>query len=42
MEEFSFNAPDMEEGSKIKVTRDMVKEKLRPLLQKGDLSKFIL
>lgn len=42
MEEFSFSAPDMGPETQITVTRDMVKEKLRPLLQKGDLSKFIL
>jgi ATP-dependent HslUV protease ATP-binding subunit HslU len=42
MEDISFGAPDMPPGSSITVDRDLVRAKLLPLLEKQDLSRFIL
>eukprot|EP00941_MAST-03F_sp_MAST-3F-sp1_P003502 g3502.t1 len=42
IEELSFDASDMEPGSKVVIDEAMVNEKLGTLLQKMDLQKFIL
>ena len=42
MEEYSFNAADMDPGSKIEVTIKDVEERLEDLLKQQDLQKFIL
>ena len=42
MEDISFDAPDMARGAVVTVDRDLVRAKLLPLLEKQDLSKFIL
>ena len=42
MEDISFDAPDMAKGCTVTVDRDLVRAKLLPLLEKQDLSKFIL
>lgn len=41
LEEESFNAPDLK-GKKIKVTAQMVEERLRPIIEDEDLARFIL
>lgn len=41
LEDISFSAPDLK-GQKIVITKQMVQEKVQPLLRKSDLSKFIL
>jgi len=42
MEEISFQAAEMEQESKVVVTKDLVKERLSDILTKSDLSKYIL
>jgi len=42
MEDYSFDAADMEPGSKITVTIEDVEERLGDLLERQDLQKFIL
>ncbi|KAF4700305.1 hypothetical protein FOZ62_022886, partial [Perkinsus olseni] len=42
MEEVSFDAPTMGDGTTVTVDAEMVRTKLKPLLSKGDLHKFIL
>jgi len=42
MEEISFEAPDMEKGTKITITAAMVKESVTDLMLKSDVSKYIL
>ncbi len=42
MEDISFEAPDLAEGSTIVVDEALVEAKIRPMLKKSDLSKFIL
>lgn len=42
MEEISFNAPEMEEGSEVIVDRALVQERLSDALVASDLSRFIL
>lgn len=42
MEEISFSAPDLPKGSTVTIDKALVRSKLMPLLEKQDLSKFIL
>jgi len=42
MEEFSYNAPEMESGKKVSITADVVRTAVGELLKKTDLHKFIL
>lgn len=42
MEEYSFEAADMEEGSSIQVTLDDVENHLGDIMRRQDLQKFIL
>lgn len=42
MEEISFTAPDLPKGSTVTIDKPLVRSKLMPLLEKQDLSKFIL
>ena len=42
MEDISFNAPDLAGKQKVVVDRALVRQKLLPMLEKTDLSKFIL
>ncbi len=42
MEEISFQAAEMERGSEVVVTKDLVKERLSDILTTSDLSKYIL
>ncbi|KAL7431122.1 hypothetical protein ACHAXM_002531 [Skeletonema potamos] len=42
MEEISFHAAEMERGSEVVVTKDLVKERLSDILTTSDLSKYIL
>merc|ERR1711871_1703867 len=42
MEEISFDAADMEEGTTITIDEEMVKDRLGDLIKEVDLSKFIL
>ncbi len=41
-DEFSFEAADMDDGTEIKVDVDLVQERLGKMLEKQDLSRFIL
>lgn len=42
MEEISFDAAEVEDGSKVVVTKDVVQERLKDVTMRTDLSKFIL
>ncbi len=42
MEDISYTAPDMDEGTVINVDEALVQAKIGPMLKKSDLSKFIL
>ncbi|GMI07519.1 hypothetical protein TrLO_g8239 [Triparma laevis f. longispina] len=42
VEELSFEAPEMEEGAVITVTKDLVEERVSDMLVESDLSRFIL
>ena len=42
VEELSFEAPEMEEGSVITVNKELVKERVNDMLVDSDLSRFIL
>ena len=42
MEDISFQAPDLDEGTVICVDEQLVQAKIAPMLKKSDLSKFIL
>lgn len=42
MEEISFQAAEMEKGEEVKVTKELVNERLADVLTKSDLSKYIL
>ncbi len=42
MEDISFQAPDLEQGTVITVDEALVESKIAPMLKKSDLSKFIL
>ncbi|GMH92824.1 hypothetical protein TrVE_jg10817 [Triparma verrucosa] len=42
VEELSFQAPEMEDGAVITVTKDLVKERVSDMLVESDLSRFIL
>lgn len=42
MEEISFQAAEMEKDEEVKVTKDLVKERLSDILTTSDLSKYIL
>ncbi|CCI50713.1 unnamed protein product [Albugo candida] len=42
VEDISFDASDLSPGSKVTVTKDLVRERVGPMLKKADLSKFIL
>jgi ATP-dependent HslUV protease ATP-binding subunit HslU len=42
MEEISFQSAEMEKGTKVVVTKDVVKERLSDILTTSDLSKYIL
>ncbi len=42
VEELSFQAPEMDEGATVKVTKDLVEERVSDMLVQSDLSKFIL
>lgn len=42
MEEISFEAAELEDGSKVFVNKDVVQERLKDVMTKTDLSKFIL
>jgi ATP-dependent HslUV protease ATP-binding subunit HslU len=42
VEELSFEAPEMEQGSVITVTKEIVKERVSDMLVDSDLSRFIL
>ena len=42
MEEYSFTAAEMEEGTNLNVTKEYVEEQVGELLEKMDLKKFIL
>lgn len=42
MEELSFKAAELEQGSVLKVDKDLVTERLSDVIVKSDLSKYIL
>ena len=42
MEDISYSASDSGPGSSIVVDRELVRKKLLPMLERTDLSKFIL
>ena len=42
MEEVSFAAADMPKGTKVRIEKEEVVEKVRPLMEKGDLTRYIL
>ena len=42
MEDISFQAPDLPSGTKRRIEREEVIEKVKPLLERGDLTRFIL
>ncbi len=42
MEDISFDAPDMADGTTILIDEQMVDAKIAPMLKKSDLSRFIL
>jgi ATP-dependent HslUV protease ATP-binding subunit HslU len=42
MEELSFQAAEMEKGSKIKVDKALVEQRLAEVVKKTDISKYIL
>jgi len=42
MEEYSFDAADMDDGSVIEVTAEDVEKRLGDLMKQQDLQKFIL
>jgi ATP-dependent protease HslVU (ClpYQ) ATPase subunit len=42
MEDISFTAPDMDEGTVVTIDEDTVVKKIGPMLKKDDLSRFIL
>merc|ERR1712178_313649 len=42
VEEISFDATEMEDGTRIVITKDIVQDNLRNILQKADLKKFVL
>ena len=42
MEEYSFTAAEMDEGTQLDVTKEYVEEQVGELLEKMDLKKFIL
>lgn len=42
MDDISFEAADMPEGTQVVIDVDRVRERLEPLMEKNDLSKFIL
>ena len=42
IEEVSFQAADMPKGTKIRIEKEEVVEKVRPLMERGDLRKYIL
>jgi ATP-dependent protease HslVU (ClpYQ) ATPase subunit len=42
LEDISFNAPDLEEGTKITVDLELVQKMINPILKKSDLSKFLI
>ena len=42
MDEHSFTAADLPPGTKIEISVDYVREKIRPLMKNTDLSKYVL
>ena len=42
METISFEAPDMTPGDSITISKELVEEKVSSMLEKSDLSKYIL
>lgn len=42
MEEISFKAAEMEKGEEVKITKELVNERLSDILTTSDLSKYIL
>ena len=42
MEEISFKAAELDSGDEVKVTKELVKERLSDILMTSDLSKYIL
>ena len=42
MDKISFDAPDMEPGAVVTIDKALVRERIGSLLEKADLSKFIL
>ena len=42
MEEISFQAAEMDSGDEVKVTKELVKERLSDILMTSDLSKYIM
>jgi ATP-dependent protease HslVU (ClpYQ) ATPase subunit len=42
MDEISFQAPEMTKDAEVTITKDLVKQKVGELLQKGDMKKYVL
>ena len=42
MENISFEAPDMNPGDRVIITKELVQDKVSSMLEKSDLSKYIL
>jgi len=42
VDDISYQAADMERGSRVKIGRQDVQDKVKPLLEKADLTRYIL